>query len=161
MRILVCGDRDWNDFAFMNKHIMAVVEQPNAGYEYRAELQQMEDACKHPEKHNPEHSHYKECFPSGLSKTKVTIIEGDARGADTQAGEIAWLHNFDLKIYPADWNKHGKAAGPIRNQQMLDEGKPDIVLAFHDDIENSKGTKDMVKRATKAGIPVQVIKHEQ
>ena len=37
---------------------------------------------------------------------------------------------------------------------MLDEGKPDTVVYFHDNIERSKGTKDMVSRAKKAGLPV-------
>ena len=47
-----------------------------------------------------------------------------------------------------------RAAGPIRNQRMLVEGKPDLVIAFHDDLESSRGTKDMIKRSLKAGIRV-------
>lgn len=47
---------------------------------------------------------------------------------------------------------------PIRNKQMLDEGKPDLVLAFHTDIENSKGTKNMIYQAKKRGIKVILIK---
>ena len=54
--------------------------------------------------------------------------------------------------FPADWNKYGKAAGVLRNQQMLDEGHPDLVVYFHKDIENSKGTKDMIIRAIDANI---------
>jgi hypothetical protein len=61
--------------------------------------------------------------------------------------------------YPAQWHKYGRAAGPIRNQQMLAEGKPDLVLAFHDDIDGSRGTKDMVNRARRAGVKVEVISH--
>lgn len=53
------------------------------------------------------------------------------------------------KVYPALWNKYGKSAGPIRNQQMLD-----IVYAFTYDLENSRGTRDMVLRARKTKIPV-------
>ena len=49
--------------------------------------------------------------------------------------------------FPAEWDKYGKAAGVLRNQQMLDEGYPDLVVYFHKDLENSKGTKDMVTRA--------------
>lgn len=45
---------------------------------------------------------------------------------------------MELLRFPAKWNEHGKAAGPIRNQQMLTEGKPDVVFAFHDDIASSK-----------------------
>ena len=59
-----------------------------------------------------------------------------------------------ILAYPADWNKYHKAAGPIRNQQMLTEGKPTLVLAFHDNITASKGTRDMVKRSLKGGLPV-------
>lgn len=59
---------------------------------------------------------------------------------------------------PADWNRYGKAAGRIRNQQMLDEGKPDVVIAFVDKpLVESRGTNDMVSRAKKAGLPVYVV----
>jgi hypothetical protein len=86
----------------------------------------------------------------------TTIIAGGARGADSIAARFT--SGFaDLEEYPADWAKYGKAAGPIRNQQMLDEGKPDIVFAFHDDLAISKGTGDMVRRAKAAGIPVYVV----
>jgi hypothetical protein len=64
------------------------------------------------------------------------------RGADTLAGIIAEQIGLQVEVYPADWNRHGQAAGPIRNQQMLDQGRPDIVLAFHANISQSKGTKD-------------------
>lgn len=85
------------------------------------------------------------------------LIHGDAKGADRLSEKA--LRNtyskFPVERYPADWNKHGKAAGPIRNQQMLDEGKPDLVIAFL--AQNSRGTKDMVSRAEKAGVEVKVI----
>lgn len=93
----------------------------------------------------------------------VTVIEGGARGADHAAAE--WVAGFGDEYpkehvqYEADWDTHGRSAGPIRNQQMLDEGKPTVVLAFSDDIANSKGTADMVRRAKKAGVPVYVISH--
>lgn len=85
------------------------------------------------------------------------IIEGDARGADRIAGEIAldmgYVLGDSLLVFPADWDKYHKAAGPIRNQQMLDEGQPTMVYAFHNNIHDSKGTKDMIKRSLKAKIP--------
>lgn len=52
------------------------------------------------------------------------------------------------------FRKQGKAAGPIRNQHMLDGYHPDMVVFFHHDLSSSKGTKDMVERARKAGVPV-------
>lgn len=67
------------------------------------------------------------------------------------AREIAEELNIPFKPFPANWTKHGKAAGPIRNREMLDEN-PDLVLAFHTDIENSKGTADTLCEAEDRGI---------
>lgn len=58
------------------------------------------------------------------------LIHGAAMGADSMAGSWARHRGIPEHPYPADWTKHRKAAGPIRNQQMLDEGKPDLVIAF-------------------------------
>jgi hypothetical protein len=80
----------------------------------------------------------------------VCIISGMAPGADTLAAEWAKERGIELAPFPADWSKYSRAAGPIRNAKMLVEGKPDVVMAFPGD----KGTKDMIKRATKAKIPV-------
>lgn len=98
-----------------------------------------------------------------------TLIEGGADGADDAAA--AWAedspmhsHNehpddppFEHLKFKADWLSYAKAAGPIRNKKMLDEGKPDLVIAFHDDIDNSKGTKHMVGIAKKARVPAYVV----
>jgi aspartokinase-like uncharacterized kinase len=90
---------------------------------------------------------------SALDELKPSfVIEGGARGADT----IAWLwakRNLPSECrmsIEARWDKHGRAAGAFRNQQMLDEGKPDIVVAF----PGGKGTADMVRRAERAGVRV-------
>ena len=78
------------------------------------------------------------------------IIHGDAPGADSLAK--AWA--LSLKIpevgYPADWEANGRAAGPIRNQKMLDEMSPDVVVAF----PGGRGTADMCRRARAHGITV-------
>lgn len=84
------------------------------------------------------------------------IIEGEARGADTLAREVAEELGIPVKKFPADWDKHGKAAGPIRNIQMLDE-KPDLVIAFHDNLALSRGTKHTVTEANKRRIPVRLV----
>jgi len=94
-------------------------------------------------------------------KDGVTVIEGAAPGADSLARLIAEGYGMEVLSFPADWNRYGKAAGPIRNQQMLDEGKPDEAWAFTDDITTSKGTRDMCERAHKAGVPVYVVSHYQ
>lgn len=85
------------------------------------------------------------------------VIEGEASGADTMARVEAERRGIPVLAFPADWRTYGRAAGPIRNRQMLDEGKPDLVVAFHSNIEQSKGTKNMVAQARKRGVPVQII----
>jgi len=84
-----------------------------------------------------------------------TVIEGEARGADLLARRYAEEHGLDVLPFPADWDTHGKAAGPIRNAQMLREGKPDYVIAFRG--PNSRGTQNMIDQARKARVPVDVI----
>jgi len=84
------------------------------------------------------------------------VIEGGAKGADILAAAAADYFDIPVLTFPADWKKYGRAAGPVRNTQMLTEGKPDMVLAFHDDIDSSKGTRNMVEQAKKKGIPVRV-----
>lgn len=85
------------------------------------------------------------------------VIEGEASGADTLGRIAAQQMGIPVLKFPAQWGKYGKAAGPVRNQQMLDEGKPTLVLAFHPFLQNSKGTLDMVSRARNADIPTEVI----
>ena len=87
----------------------------------------------------------------------AVVIQGMCRGADLMSRYIAVKRGLSVEDYPADWDTYGRAAGPIRNKQMLDEGKPDIVYAFHPDLENSKGTKNMVNQAKKYGIEVIVV----
>jgi hypothetical protein len=82
------------------------------------------------------------------------VIHGGCRGADRMAGQAAKYLGMKVKVFPALWMLQGKAAGPLRNQRMLDKGKPGMVWAFHNHIERSKGTKDMVERAKEAGITV-------
>ena len=85
------------------------------------------------------------------------IVHGDARGADKIAGQI-WLEltkNLNqVEAHPADWTKHHKAAGPIRNRAMItisaERASNDghilrKAIACHSHFEDSKGTADMVK----------------
>lgn len=83
------------------------------------------------------------------------IIHGGAPGADRLAQEFADMGGIHSRSFAADWKAHGKAAGPLRNQQMLDEGKPDLVMAF----PGGTGTADMVRRAKAAGVPVKEISY--
>lgn len=83
-----------------------------------------------------------------------TLIEGEAMGADIIAAVVWELHypTWFIERYPADWNTHGRAAGPIRNTQMRQSGV-DYVMGFHNDIESSRGTKNMLRQCARAGIP--------
>jgi hypothetical protein len=83
------------------------------------------------------------------------IIQGCCQGADLIARTAALKLGFLVLDFPADWQQYGCAAGPIRNRQMLTEGQPDLVVAFHDHLEDSKGTRNMISQALKANIPVE------
>ena len=78
------------------------------------------------------------------------LVHGGASGADDLAGQWARHVGVPWKAYPAYWKLEGKSAGPKRNQRMLDEAKPHMVIAF----PGGDGTADMVKRADKAEVPV-------
>lgn len=141
MRVLVCGSREWDDWQVVHSVL-------NGFYA---------DAA---------------CEWLTVDATPFVVIEGGARGADSIAhdwvyhcplhGEPVLLATFDPVTYhdkpsgmpvaslrfPADWSK-GKAAGYIRNRRMLEEGKPDFVLAFG----HGKGTDMMVNLAVTAGVP--------
>lgn len=84
-----------------------------------------------------------------------TVIVGGARGTDRLAKIWAEHHSIPFIEFPAKWEEYGKTAGPIRNKQMLDEGKPDLIIAFL--ATNSRGTKNMIEQATKAGVPVKIV----
>lgn len=86
------------------------------------------------------------------------VIHGGCAGADELSGKAAKQLGFEVQVFKADWKRFGRAAGPMRNKQMLDEGRPDLVLAFHNDLENSRGTLDMVRRAKASGIKVEIIR---
>lgn len=120
-RILICGDRNWNDFLLIRKTLERI----------------------------------------GPKKIKL-VISGGATGADYIAETVARILGIKVLIFPANWNKFGRAAGPIRNRQMLKEGKPSWVIAFHDTIKkDSKGTKDMLAAAEKAGVRTDLITHKK
>jgi hypothetical protein len=78
------------------------------------------------------------------------VIHGAARGADALAGEWASERAVEVWAFPANWQRHGKAAGHLRNQAMLTHGRPEGVVAF----AGGAGTADMVRRAEAAGLPV-------
>lgn len=80
---------------------------------------------------------------------EIVVISGGARGAD-KLGEI-WAHEIGaaLEKYNAKWDEHGKSAGALRNQEMLDSGV-DYAVEF----PGGNGTADMRRRLDKAGVKV-------
>lgn len=84
-----------------------------------------------------------------LNKDDV-IITGGAKGADALASKYAKEQGIPEEVYPAEWDKYGHGAGPVRNHRMLKESKPDVVIAF----PGGRGTAHMMHIAHKAGIPV-------
>ena len=90
MKILICGCRNYSDYAKIKNYIKEKKEQYN----------------------------------------DLIIVQGGAKGADSLAKRACADLNIECREYKADWDKHGKSAGPKRNQQMLDEENPDLVVAF-------------------------------
>lgn len=84
----------------------------------------------------------------------VVLVSGHARGADAIAEVMGDGFGFTVERHPADWEHKHQAAGPIRNTEMVKLGA-DVCLAFL--MPDSKGTKDCMAKARKAGIDVIVI----
>jgi hypothetical protein len=79
-----------------------------------------------------------------------TLVYGGASGADDLAhGIVSESFYWEQERFEADWERHGRAAGPIRNQQMVDSGL-DLLIAF----QGGRGTEDMIRRAKAAGVLV-------
>lgn len=147
MRVLVCGDRDYTDSSLVWSILQGFYEHEAVGWltvtaspfvviegqcPYGGADKFAEEWCKNSPLHGP---------PVDLA-TYNPVTYDDSHGGMP----IAHLP------FPANWDKYGKKAGPIRNAQMLEEGRPNLVLAFHDNLQFSHGTKDMCEIAVKAKI---------
>ena len=89
----------------------------------------------------------------------IEIISGHAPGADALGERFAKAYGYPLTIFPAEWNKYGKAAGPIRNEKMAKyaaEADRGILVAFP--IEESRGTMNMIKLAKQYGLEVNIVR---
>lgn len=132
-RILVCGGRTFGNLTNERDFIFTRLERIAAMYS---------------KFHTPD---------GNWLPTDIVIITGMARGVDTVAYDWAVANHAQVDCYPADWNRYGNYAGPIRNKQMLEEGKPDLVLAF----PGGRGTDNMKQQARRAGVMVvEVDKYE-
>jgi len=129
MRVLICGDRYWDNIEVIRIQLLNL--NPTA------EDILMHGACTGAD-----------TFGSFLKDIEVRILF-----AESQAKALGF--GIVLPFRP-EWKKFGKSAGPIRNRQMLVEGQPDLALAFHDDVSISKGTRDMINQLSKANVPYQL-----
>lgn len=93
--------------------------------------------------------------------TGTVIIHGAAKGADSIADACAQVAGLPILKFPVtdeDWAKIGKSAGPRRNKKMLDEGQPNVVIAFLDENSETNGTNHMIQLAESYGVRVVIIK---
>ena len=95
------------------------------------------------------------CLRSARAQGFTHVIHGGCRGADAIAGEEAARLGFHVVVVPANWRRDGKMAGTMRNAAML-ELKPQLVLAFAQQLQKSRGTGYTVQLARIFGIPVRV-----
>ena len=97
-----------------------------------------------------------------LEKENTVIVSGGAKGADSLAEKYAADNGIKIKVFPANWNKYGKAAGPIRNKKMLeyisDSGNP-LVIAFWNG--KSRGTKNTIETARKMKIATLIVDYKE
>jgi hypothetical protein len=125
LRILVTGSREWTDRDTLRDALMRAIA----------------DLCP------------PGAGPSSHPLSGMTLVHGAARGLDTLAAEQAEFWGMQVEAHPADWARHGRAAGPIRNAAMVALGA-DVCLAFP--IGASPGTRGCIAVAERAGIPVVV-----
>jgi hypothetical protein len=86
----------------------------------------------------------------------VVIVHGDGTGVDESFATAAEGHGIAVEAHPADWERLGDRAAPVRNQEMVDAGAG-MCLALHRYLANSKGTRDCVRREIEAGVPTYLI----
>lgn len=106
------------------------------------------------DRHTVEVAIRREIISRRWSIPDVVVVHGGASGADACAHVSAVTMGLQVEEHPADWKAEGRAAGPLRNQRMVDLGA-DVCLAFP--LFDSRGTYDCIRRAEGADIPVRVI----
>ncbi|MBE6733076.1 MAG: DUF2493 domain-containing protein [Ruminococcaceae bacterium] len=92
------------------------------------------------------------CLSNVRKENDIIIVSGGASGADKMGERYAKENGFEVEQYPADWEKYGRSAGPIRNRQMAEVC--DYVICFWDG--KSRGTRSMIELAKKYGKPVKI-----
>lgn len=150
MKWLVCGGRDFGEIDRYHQH-----HEPN-NWLIRKQEKEFTFIWSNLDNLLEERKTYITTCDS-LKLPTVEVISGMARGVDSVA--VNWADAYGLKChkFPAEWDKYGKKAGYIRNKQMLEEGKPDLVIAF----PGGRGTQMMVDLARKANVEIIVINYKE
>lgn len=91
-----------------------------------------------------------------LQTDTVIIVSGHATGADSLGERYASEKGLSVELHPADWQRHGRAAGPIRNEEMASVA--DALIAFWDG--QSRGTKNMIDTANAKGLKVAIVRYK-
>ena len=139
MRVLIFGGRE---FADLKRFAKGTPEHEAKRVEWRSAMDYLNKLTIEVFAHTEE-DEYGNYLPD------ITIISGCAKGADQLGIDFAVVNWTALEEFPAQWDLHGKAAGHIRNQQMLDSGI-DLAVQF----PGGKGTADMRRRLDKTGVKV-------
>ena len=92
------------------------------------------------------------CISNIKNKYELIFVSGGATGADALGERYAKENAYELEIYPAQWQKYGPKAGPIRNKQMAEIA--DYVICFWDG--KSRGTKSMISEAKTFNKPIKI-----
>ena len=92
-------------------------------------------------------------LPNQYSEPRISILSGTSSGSDSLGERYANERGFALNRYPANWKQYGRAAGPIRNRQMVEDA--DAAIVFWDG--QSRGTKNLIEEAKKQGLIVRII----
>ena len=129
----------------LNKQILDMFDQYRviiAGGRYFSDYELLQEKC--------------DDFLQDKTNEEIVIISGHASGADSLGERYAQERGYKIETYLADWKKYGRAAGPIRNEQMANIAN--ALIAFWDG--KSKGTKSMINLAKKKGLQVFVAQYE-
>lgn len=88
----------------------------------------------------------------GQPDVEVVVVSGHAPGADTLGERYAKERGLEVEIYPADWGKNGRAAGPIRNKKMAEVA--DALIAFPKAGDKNRGTQNLIEIAERMGLQI-------
>ena len=92
---------------------------------------------------------------------RIELISGHAPGADSLGERYAREHKMKVRVFPARWVLYGKAAGVIRNQEMVDFARKKEAIAVFFWNGTSRGTRDAIWRSLKAGIRTKIIRFDE